>query len=133
VQVAAQTVPTGVQRIFADANPAIPTTGSGDAVDVDVAVLDTGIDASHPDLDVVASVDCTLTTGGGPPWSRTSYCGTGGTDGNGHGTHVAGTIGARDNGIGVVGSPPGRGCGRSRSSTTTAAGPSAASSPASTT
>jgi subtilisin len=107
VQVASQTVPTGVQRIFADANPAIPTTGSGKAVDVDVAVLDTGIDRSHPDLDVVASVDCTLTTGGGPPWSRTSYCGAGGTDGNGHGTHVAGTIGARDNGSGVVGVAPG--------------------------
>jgi subtilisin len=107
VRVASQTVPTGVQRIFAEKNDAIPTTGSHDAVDVEVAVLDTGIDASHPDLAVVASVDCTLTTSGGPPWSRTSYCGTGGTDGNGHGTHVAGTIGARDNGTGVVGVAPG--------------------------
>jgi subtilisin len=106
VRVASQTVPTGVQRIFADANPAIPTTGSGKAVDVDVAVLDTGIDRSHPDLDVVASVNCLLTTSGSP-WSRTSYCGAGGTDGNGHGTHVAGTIGARDNGAGVVGVAPG--------------------------
>jgi subtilisin len=106
VSVSTQQVPTCVQRIFADTNPDIPTTGSGEAVDVDVAVLDTGIDASHPDLDVVASVDCTLTTSG-PPWSRSSYCGEGGTDGNGHGTHVAGTIGARDNGIGVVGVAPG--------------------------
>ena len=36
-------------------------------------------------------------------------CSTGSTfdDGNGHGTHVAGTIGARDNAVGVVGVAPG--------------------------
>ncbi len=34
-------------------------------------------------------------------------CTSGGTDGNGHGTHVAGTIGALDNGIGSVGVAPG--------------------------
>jgi subtilisin family serine protease len=34
-------------------------------------------------------------------------CGSGGDDGNGHGTHVAGTIGALDNDVGVVGVAPG--------------------------
>ena len=38
-------------------------------------------------------------------------------DDNGHGTHVAGTIGARDNGAGVVGVAQGPGSGRSRCST----------------
>jgi len=70
-------------------------------VNVDVAVIDTGIDASHPDLNVVASVNCS----GGAPWKMS--CGSGGADDNGHGTHVSGTIGALDNGIGVVGVAPG--------------------------
>jgi subtilisin len=107
VQVASQRVPTGVQRVYAASNPAIPTAGTGKAVDVDVAVLDTGIDASHPDLAVVSSVDCTLMSGGSAPWTRTNYCGAGGSDVQGHGTHVAGTIAARDDGSGVVGVAPG--------------------------
>jgi subtilisin family serine protease len=107
VVAASQTVPTGVQRVFADENPAIPTSGEGGAVDVDVAVLDTGIDASHPDLDVVSSVVCGREVTTGPPWDRGIVCDPGGTDGEGHGTHVAGTIGALDNGLGVVGVAPG--------------------------
>ncbi|MDQ3458821.1 MAG: protease inhibitor I9 family protein, partial [Deinococcota bacterium] len=43
--IAGQTVPTGVQRIFADTNGKLNINGSDDLrVDVDVAVLDTGID-----------------------------------------------------------------------------------------
>jgi subtilisin family serine protease len=60
---------------------------------VDVAVLDSGIAAAHPDLNLVGGVAC------GP--NKTSV------DGAGHGTHVAGIIGARDNGFGVVGVAPG--------------------------
>ncbi|MEM9339299.1 MAG: S8 family serine peptidase, partial [Bacteroidota bacterium] len=53
-------------------------------------VIDTGIDFDHPDLNVNTSL------------SR-SFVGSNGNDGNGHGTHVAGTIGAIDNSIGVIG------------------------------
>ena len=61
-----------------------------DARDVHVAVLDTGVDASHPDLDgVIASYD---------------HDGRSARDFRGHGTHVAGIVGARaNNGIGIAG------------------------------
>lgn len=69
--------------------------------DVVVAVVDTGIDFSHPDL-----VE-NLWTG---PQGEHGYVATngvvlpGGIDDHGHGTHVAGTIGAvGNNGVGVVG------------------------------
>ena len=57
-----------------------------------VAVIDTGIDAKHRDLNVTKHVN--FTTGSN-------------RDCNGHGTHVAGTIGARDNTSDVVGVAPG--------------------------
>lgn len=98
----AQTVPTGVRRIFADENPNITIDGTDDKrIDVDVAVIDTGIDLDHPDLNVVASTNCS----GGSPFKKS--CGSGGNDDNGHGTHVAGSIAAIDNGAGVVGVAPG--------------------------
>ncbi|MCX2727008.1 S8 family serine peptidase [Thermomicrobium sp. 4228-Ro] len=90
---AAQAVPTGVQRIGTLANPTAKIDGVDDPLPIDVAVLDTGIDPSHPDLNVVGGYDCT----GSGSW----------VDRHGHGTHVAGIIGARDNGIGVVGVAPG--------------------------
>ncbi|WP_220183170.1 S8 family serine peptidase [Sphaerisporangium album] len=93
----AQTVPTGIQRIFADQNPNLDIDGVDDVrVDVDAAVVDTGVDLTHPDLNVVASTNCT-----------TGVCVAGGNDDNGHGSHVAGTIGAIDNAIGAVGVAPG--------------------------
>ena len=103
VQTFAQTVPTGIQRIFADANPNITIDGIDDVrIDVDIAVIDTGIDLDHPDLNVVGSTDCAR---GGPFGGN---CNDGdGNDGNGHGTHVAGTIAALDNDFGVVGVAPG--------------------------
>lgn len=94
----AQTVPTGIARIFADENPNLRINGQVDYVpDVDIVIFDTGIDYDHPDLNVVGRVDCTSGT-----------CREGqGDDGHGHGSHVAGTAAAIDNGIGVVGVAPG--------------------------
>lgn len=100
--ISAQTVPTGIQRIFADNNANIDIDGSDDyRVDVDVAVIDTGIDFQHPELNVMGGINCTLGN------LFTAVCGTGGDDDHYHGTHVAGTIGAIDNGSGVVGVAPG--------------------------
>src|SRR6266511_3536339 len=64
-------------------------------LDVDVAVIDTGVDVRHPDLNVLRSRGKNCTDERGVD------------DQNGHGTHVAGIIGARDNDIGVVGVAPG--------------------------
>ncbi|MCU7725133.1 S8 family peptidase [Actinoplanes sp. KI2] len=71
------------------------STGSG----VTVAVVDTGVDASHPDLagQVLPGID--IVNG-----STTGVS----TDPNGHGTHVAGTIAAlTGNGVGVASVAPG--------------------------
>lgn len=82
---AGESVPTGVARVAGGV-----AAGRG----VPVAVVDTGIDLTHPDLVVGAGINCS---------SGSSY-----GDGNGHGTHVAGTIGAvGGNGRGVVGVAPG--------------------------
>ncbi|MGC9468006.1 MAG: S8 family serine peptidase [Anaerolineae bacterium] len=106
--ISAQTVPTGISRIFADTNGGIDIDGSDDyRVDVDVAVIDTGIDLDHPDLNVVSSTTCLISSGTGAPWNRTYSCGAGGDDDHYHGTHVAGTIAALDNDFGVVGVAPG--------------------------
>ena len=100
--ISVQSMPTGIQRIFADTNPEIAINGADDyRVDVDVAVIDTGVDFQHPDLNVVGGVNCYSWL----PFSAT--CKSGGDDDHYHGTHVAGTIGALDNGIGVVGVAPG--------------------------
>ncbi|MDQ3934010.1 MAG: S8 family serine peptidase, partial [Actinomycetota bacterium] len=76
--------PFGVRRIGA----ATTSTVRG-AAGVNVAVIDSGVDLAHPDLNVVSGVNCVTP-------------GTAAQDDNGHGTHVAGTIAARNNGSGVV-------------------------------
>jgi subtilisin family serine protease len=69
-----------------------------------VGVLDSGIDPDHPDLqsniDVANSVNCT--DGGRPDTSATGWNPTT----SDHGTHVAGTIAAPRNGVGIVGVAP---------------------------
>jgi subtilisin len=61
--------------------------------EVKVAVLDTGIDPDHPDLEtaIIGTKD---------------FTGDGIEDENGHGTHCAGIIGARFNEVGFVGAAP---------------------------
>jgi subtilisin family serine protease len=98
----AQETPTGIRRIFADSNDNLGIDGTDDLrVDVDVAVIDTGIDWQHPDLNVVGGINCAAGS-----IFRVSCVGNGDDD-HYHGTHVAGTIAALDNGIGVVGVAPG--------------------------
>lgn len=97
-----QTLPTGINRIQADLSPTAKIDGLDDRVDVDIAIIDTGIDLDHPDLDVVATTNCA----GGGPFSKKCTDGSGDDD-NGHGSHVAGIAAAKDNDIGVVGVAPG--------------------------
>lgn len=82
------TAPTGIRRF-----EAATQTFAHEPSSANVAVIDTGIDLGHPDLNVVHGVNC---IGAGPA-----------QDDNGHGTHVAGTIGAENDGGGVVGVAPG--------------------------
>src|SRR6266446_3183766 len=90
----AQTIPTGIRRIGADVSPAAKIDGIDERVNADIAIIDTGIDLTHPDLNVYRNVTFVSGT-------------TTGNDDHGHGTHVAGTAAALDNGIGVVGVAPG--------------------------
>ncbi len=96
VSTTAQSTPTGIDRANADASPTAAIDGVDSRVDVDVAVIDTGVDLDHTDLNVnrAAAKNCSILA-------------LSANDGHGHGTHVAGTIGALDNGAGVVGMAPG--------------------------
>ena len=87
--------PAGVVRVGATRSRTAAINGVDGRLNVDVAVLDTGIDPAHPDLNVAGGYNCTSSNRGA--WG----------DGHGHGTHVAGTIAALDNGQGVVGVAPG--------------------------
>ena len=100
LEMASQSVPIGYERIGGLANPELGAGGTGLLIDVDVAVLDTGVDLEHGDLDVVGGVTCASRT-------NSATCVDGGDDDHYHGTHVAGTIGALDNGVGVLGVAPG--------------------------
>ena len=90
-----QTVPTGVARVGGRLSDIAAIDGTDHRVDADVAIVDTGI-SYHPDLNVAGGYNCS--TADHAAWR----------DHNNHGTHVAGTVGALDNGIGVVGVAPGR-------------------------
>lgn len=82
----AQTTPWGIARVNGGAAGSFGTAW----------VIDTGIDFTHPDLNVDTAR------------SRSFLGGTTtAADQNGHGTHVAGTIAAYDNTIGVIGVAPG--------------------------
>jgi len=104
VRAFAQALPTGIDRIHAEQHPTARIDGNDERVDVDVAVLDTGADLDHPDLNIFRYANCARQ---GPLNTTCSDNDSGADDGDGHGTHVAGTIAALDNDSGVVGVAPG--------------------------
>jgi subtilisin family serine protease len=87
-----QTTPWGVATTRATLSSTLAGDGSGTVSGVNVYVIDTGI-ATHADLNLVRHINFA--------GDRKN------TDCNGHGTHVAGTIGARDDSGSVVGMAPG--------------------------
>lgn len=97
VHASVQTLPTGVNRIDAEAGKTGTKTGAG----ILVAIMDSGIDYDHPDLavNINATLSCSFIGG--------TFCGAGTPpawdDDNQHGTHVAGTVAATNNSSGVVG------------------------------
>ena len=82
----AQETPWGIARVNGGGAGSFPTAW----------VIDTGIDLTHPDLNVDTARSRNFVERETSP-----------LDLNGHGTHVAGTIAAYDNTIGVIGVAPG--------------------------
>ena len=101
VHLAAQTLPTGINRVDGERSSTVSGNGSG-SVDVDIAILDTGIDTridtSHPDLNVAGGVACN---------------GSGYKDEHGHGTQSLASPPPATTPPGWSGLLPGPGCGRS--------------------
>jgi subtilisin family serine protease len=87
----AQTIPYGISNTAATTSSTLAGNGSGAVSGPTVFIIDSGI-ASHADLNLVGHVN---------------YAGGSNTDCNGHGTHVAGTVGAKDDTNFVVGVAPG--------------------------
>jgi len=86
-----QDLPWGVDRIDAEIVHSDGNKGTG----VKVAVIDSGIDYNHPDLDGNYAGGHDFVNEDSDPMAD-----------NGHGSHVAGTLAAEDNKIGVVGVAP---------------------------
>ena len=89
----AQTTPYGYTMVQAN------QFGQSDTTARKVCVIDTGYNLGHPDLPGIND--------GVTGQANNSAVGNWYNDGNGHGTHVAGTIAAYDNNEGVVGVYPG--------------------------
>ncbi|OKY79019.1 MAG: Subtilisin-like serine protease [Candidatus Methanohalarchaeum thermophilum] len=100
VEALGETLPWGIDRIDAekvwgDSDGTKEVTKNNNGSGVQVAIIDTGIDYTHPDLDENYLDGYDFVNGDDDP-----------KDDNGHGTHVAGTIAAIDNTEGVIGAAP---------------------------
>jgi subtilisin family serine protease len=91
VYASAQTIPYGISNTAATTSSTLAGNGSGAVSGPTVFVIDTGVSAVA-DINRVGHVN---------------YAGGKNDDCNGHGTHVAGTIGAKDDTNLVVGMAPG--------------------------
>jgi subtilisin family serine protease len=92
-----QALSSGLQRVISGASQFALYSNAGTSngqIDVDIAILDTGIDLEHPDLNVYKNVTFVNGT-------------VSGDDDNGHGSEVAGIAAAKNNMLGVVGMAPG--------------------------
>ncbi len=87
-----QIVDWGITKIGADRSSTHSGDGAGTVSGVTVYVIDTGVDPTHPDINLIDQV---------------TFAGDPNADCNGHGTGVAGIIGARDNDQFTVGVAPG--------------------------
>jgi len=87
-----QIIPESVDRVDGES---LNTIGiNSNFVDADIAILDTGIDLDHADLNVFHE--------------RSFIPGTiNADDDHGHGTHLSGVAAAKDNSFGIVGIAPG--------------------------
>jgi minor extracellular protease Epr len=85
-----QQITWGIARVKAP-----ETWNNSTGKNVKIAVLDTGISNNHPDLTVSGGINL-VGKSKNNKWN----------DDNGHGTHVAGIIAARNNSIGVIGVAP---------------------------
>jgi subtilisin family serine protease len=101
VRTATQDTPWGVDRT--DAREAARVVGSAPQGRVDVAVIDTGVDPDHPDLDVTWGVN---TTGQDPLTDPRRTDPSDWADQAGHGTEAAGVVAALNDSAGVVGVSP---------------------------
>jgi subtilisin family serine protease len=91
VNAVAQTLPWGIDKIEADASSTKAGNGAGSVSNVNAYIIDSGV-GTHGDLNKVNHVN---------------FAGGKNADCNGHGTHVAGTVAAKDNTSDVVGVVPG--------------------------
>jgi subtilisin len=101
-----QTISTGINRIDADMSSANPRDGNRN-IHIDIAIIDSGIDLKHSDLNVYHQKSFVNSNTGLSSFFGMRATAPTGDDDNGHGTHVAGIAAAKDNSMGSVGVAPG--------------------------